>query len=124
MTTPRCILIVEDLPSDVFLLRAALRNSAGDPPTVMYDGTLAGSLQSLRKGGIDLVFLDLHLLDSGGVDTLRAVREAAPSVPVVVVSSSDSEATKSACLELGAREFLAKGAFDQADIRRVLESLE
>jgi len=124
MCAAPCILIVEDLPSDVFLLQRALGNLPGDQPTLMYDGSLAGGLKSLAGGGVDIVFLDLHLLDSSGVDTLRAVRSAAPDVPVVVVSSSDSDETKQACRDAGALEFLAKGGYDSGDLRRVLATLE
>ena len=124
MSTPLRILIVEDLPSDVFLLQRALKNIPNLESSVIYEDTLTEALRSIGAGAADLVFLDLHLLDSSGVDTLLAVREAAPSLPVVVVSSSDSPQTQAACRDAGAIEFLAKGQYGTEDLRRVLATLQ
>ncbi len=120
MSTPIRILVAEDLPSDVFLLQRTIANLPGDPPQVMYEETLTGALARLAEQRIDLVLLDLDLLDSSGVDTLVAVRSAAPDIPVVVVSGRTDDETVRACRDAGARQFLAKGVFTADHLRRVL----
>ncbi len=87
--------------------------------------TLAAALSWLHnEPDIDLVLLDLDLVDSRGVDTLRRVREAAPQVAVVVLSAHAERDNVFAALDLGAAGFLPKTA-DAAQllqgVQRVLE---
>ena len=71
--------------------------------------TLAAALRTLRNApDISLVLLDLDLSDSRGLPTLERVREAAPQVPVVVLSAHDSRDQVLAAIELGAAGFLSK----------------
>ena len=73
---------------------------------------LGAGLQSLSEGEIDIVLLDLALPDSHGIDTLSAVREAAPGVPVVVLTGLDDENAAMESLRQGAQDYLVKGKFD------------
>ncbi|HLO10330.1 MAG TPA: ATP-binding protein, partial [Desulfobacteria bacterium] len=56
--------------------------------------------------------LDLALPDSQGIDTLSAVRTAAPGVPVVVLTGLDDENAAMESLRQGAQDYLVKGKFD------------
>ena len=72
-------------------------------------GTLAAALRLLHsEPDINLLLLDLDLPDSRGLDTLKRVREAAPEVPVVVLSASDDDGSVLACIDHGAAGFLSK----------------
>ena len=88
-------------------------------------GTLAVALRWLsNEPDINLVLLDLDLPDSRGLDTLRRVRDAAPQVPVVVLSAHDDRHSVLAAIEGGAAGFLTK-TVDAAQlvrgVQRVLE---
>jgi DNA-binding NarL/FixJ family response regulator len=87
--------------------------------------TLAAALRMLRnEPDIDLLLLDLDLPDSRGLDTLKRVRQAAPRVPVVVLSATDDCDSVLAAIDHGAASFLSK-TVDAAQlvdgVRRVLE---
>src|SRR5688572_3027310 len=91
-------LVVEDNPSDVYLLREALSLQGTQVDlTVVSDGEQALKFVQ-RKGEFqdaatpDLVVLDLNLPKSDGGDVLRCIREdtSYSGVPVVVLTSSDS----------------------------------
>ena len=66
------------------------------------------------------VLLDLNLPDSAGVETVTAIRQAAPSVPVVVLTGNNDKATGLAAVQAGAQDFLAKGQMSGEAIWRVL----
>jgi len=57
----------------------------------------------------DVVLLDLELGDTHGVDALRQLREAAPSVRVVIYTSHDEEERIVQAAELGVDGYLLKG---------------
>ena len=70
---------------------------------------------------------DLNLPDSTGVDTLRALRVAAPGIPIVVFSAIDDESTEQAAMDLGAQAFISKSALPHRfaqKIRPFLSRLE
>ncbi|HTM36709.1 MAG TPA: hypothetical protein VL156_08175, partial [Terriglobales bacterium] len=66
------ILMVEDSPDDVRLLREYLVGDrrAAEAFQVVHAERLALALQSLEGGGFEAVLLDLSLPDSQGIETL------------------------------------------------------
>jgi Flp pilus assembly CpaE family ATPase len=82
---------------------------------------LLRGLRCLAKGNIDLVLLDLALPDSRGLDGLKAVRALAPSTPVVLLASSDSESLASQALSRGAQDYVVKGARHGPGLIRTLQ---
>lgn len=110
------VLLVEDDPSDVMLMQEALK---GRPTlmdlTVVEDG--AEALVYLRGEGRhagaprpSLVLLDWRLPGLRGEDVLRAIRgnPALKTIPVIVLTTSASEADVRAAYALGANAFLTK----------------
>ena len=110
------ILIAEDNPADVYLLREALSLEKQDVELVVVsDGEEAIQYvqgQGRFRGAAipDLVVLDLNLPKSDGNDILRCIRETSSyeGVPVVVLTSSDSPRDRSAIAALGADSFITK----------------
>ena len=70
----------------------------------------------------DLILLELDLGGADGLDLLRRIRAAAPSVPVVVVSGYASVQAAVAAMKLGAADFVTK-PFDNRELVRTLERL-
>ena len=117
------VLHIEDDAGEGLLLREALRAapSAGkaDPQRV---STLDEGLTALRKGGFDVVLTDLGLPDSQGLATFRAIRQAFPDVPTVVLSGLDDESVALQALREGAHDYLVKGRYRGEDLPRVLRN--
>jgi len=105
-------LLIEDNPGDARLIREMMTEAGEGSPRMKWAERLETGLRSLAEGGIDVVLLDLALPDSGGSDTLAAVREAAPGVPVVVLTGLDDEKTATESIRRGAQDYLVKGKFD------------
>lgn len=107
---PIQILLVEDNPGDARLLREWLAEGAGVEPFEANDvGTLAAALERLERGGVDLVLLDLSLPDAQGLETVQRAIEAAPKVPMVVLTGLDDEALAISAVQHGAQDYLIKG---------------
>jgi len=92
------ILVIEDNPGDVELLRMALDSVDLDCDVILIDdGEKAMALIGTQQDPVspevpDLMVLDLNLPRSSGLDVLEAMRanEAFAFVPVAVLSSSPS----------------------------------
>jgi CheY-like chemotaxis protein len=111
------IVIVEDNPADVGLVREALvKHSVRCSLTVLTDGErafqLIDKIERERTPCPDLVLLDLKLPKLGGFEVLERVRASSwcSQVPVVVLSSSDEQQDKDRAAELGATRYVRKGS--------------
>lgn len=114
----KCILLVEDNPADVYLIREAIFNrseSTNVELVVVSDGEQALDYV-LRRGRYadacnpDLFVLDLNLPKNDGMDVLRCIREQSglSRIPVVVLTSSDSPTDRWVTEQLGADRFITK----------------
>ena len=127
------ILLAEDNPGDVRLLREALktRGLACDL-TVAEDGQKAVTLldQAARgQAGLHphLIILDVNLPKRNGDAVLTHIRAEAAfdSVPVIVLTSSTSPTDRARALELGANLYLQKSSDlkQLMDLGRIIESM-
>jgi signal transduction histidine kinase/HPt (histidine-containing phosphotransfer) domain-containing protein len=114
------ILLVEDNPGDAFLVREALEEAIPGRHILELAGRLGEGLARLAAEAFGLVVLDLSLPDSRGLDTLRAVRARAPSLPIVVLSGQADEATAQAAVGEGAQDYLIKSEVTPGHLGRAI----
>ena len=112
------ILIIEDNPADVELLRRALASAQLDCElTLLEDGAEAlAFLRRLETGtderSPDLTVLDLNLPKNDGVEVLQAMRasRAFGAAPVAVLSSSASTRERARIEQFGIGRYITKPA--------------
>jgi CheY-like chemotaxis protein len=109
------ILLAEDNPADVYLIRTALEEHGIDVPLqVASDGREVLDLMKEGTPGeaspFSLIILDLNLPRHDGIEILQELLERKPwsSVPVIVLTSSDSPRDRARASQLGATRFLRK----------------
>jgi CheY-like chemotaxis protein len=108
------ILVVDDEPTDTYILRRALRD-AGIPNPVIGcgDGEEAIEfLESAKFGGQRpcIIFLDMKMPRMNGPEFLAWIRGNAEfaDLKVIVVSSSSLSEDRDRALALGAQDYLVK----------------
>jgi len=109
---PLNILIVEDDMGDTKLLHRLLHQSALPISDVKCVERLDTALGLLGKGNFDVVFLDLGLPDSRGIDSVSAVNAKAPDVPIIVLSGLDDAEMGATAVQKGVEDYLVKGQVD------------
>jgi len=109
------ILLAEDNPADVYLIRTALEEHGVDIALqVAADGRdvlqIIDEEGALAETQLRLIILDLNLPRHDGIEILQRLRETPrlSAVPVVVLTSSDSPRDRIAAAELGATRLLRK----------------
>ena len=109
------ILLAEDDPADVFLVREALaEHHVSATLRVIPDGQEVLRLLSPESlaacRNVALIILDLNLPRNDGIEILERVRATheLAGVPVVVLTSSDSPRDRMVATKLGATRFLRK----------------
>jgi len=115
------VLVIDDSPGDIFLLREMVEEHGKSRFRVTAEArSLEKALKVLGERQIDVVLLDLQLPDSRGVETFSRAHAVAPDVPIIVLSESDDEELALQTVQLGAHEYLVKGRVDAHLLQRAL----
>jgi serine phosphatase RsbU (regulator of sigma subunit) len=120
----RNVLLVEDDPGDVFLVRELLAEV--DPAVCL---TVAESVDEVLANGLlgpaDCVLLDLNLPGIEGLDGLRAVLRADGGAAVCVLTGLDDAHLGIEAVAAGAQDYLVKGKADgEVLIRAIRYAIE
>ena len=119
------ILHVEDDPGDARLVEEMLKERVGDGASALdfdlvHAARLGEALTVLAADPIHLVLADLTLPDSDGLDTISQIHRAAPTLPLVVMSSANDESLAIQAAQEGAQDYLVKGRVDRYVLTRTL----
>jgi|CXWL01.1.fsa_nt_gi signal transduction histidine kinase len=116
------VLLIEDDPDYALLMNLYVNEACGDALKYVLESaaSLAEGLDLLARKEFDIVLLDLMLPDSHDLDTLAQLRRRAPSIPVVVLTNLDPEATGLKAIGEGAQDFLIKSKVDAQQLRRAI----
>jgi DNA-binding response OmpR family regulator len=104
---PLKVLLVEDNIGDVALFRDHLRAEEGRYQ-FGHAGTVGQAEDLLAKSAFDVIFLDLHLPDSHGLETVQRINGASPHTPIVVLTSMGDTGLDVEALRHGAQDYLVK----------------
>jgi DNA-binding NarL/FixJ family response regulator len=113
------------LVDDHGMFRAGVRAELGGAVEVVGEaGTVREAVDGIKAAQPDVVLLDVHMPDGGGVAVLEAVRTAAPEVRFLALSVSDAAEDVIGVIRAGARGYVTKtisGADLTDAIRRVAD---
>ena len=118
---PIQVLLVEDNPEHSELLGRLLCDSEHPAFSVAAAASLAEGIRVAGEGGHDVVLLDLTLPDSAGVATFHRMNEAAPDLPIVILSGVSDVTTSIELVQRGAQDYLVKG---HVDMQMLLRSIQ
>jgi signal transduction histidine kinase len=114
------VLLVERNAEDAQLIRQALSRAEQASFNVVQAKCLAEAVDHLGETRVDVILLDLSLPDSGGLDTLRRMIEAAPDLPVVVLALQSNEPLALRAIQEGAQDYLVKDQVNRSMLSRVI----
>jgi len=103
------ILLIEDNPDDVRLLREYLAETRTCRVEVAHERRLSAGLNRLTEQNFDAVLLDVALPDSHGLDTVIRVRSAAKRIPLIVLTEIEDEVLAVRLTQAGVQDYLIKG---------------
>lgn len=126
MESQKCrILLVEDDPDDVWVMRSLLGDRWDGPFELINVELLSAGIRRCAEDVFDVVLLDLALPDSRGLETFIAMHAHAAGVPIVVLSGYDDELTAMKAVQAGAEDYLVKGQVnDNLLVRSIRYAIE
>ncbi len=115
---PATILIVDDTPSNIDVLKAMFENQ----PFVLLEAQNGrDALEIMEENKVDLVFMDIRMPEMDGIKAIKAVRnhESWSHIPVIALSASSTDFDSAQLAKKGFNGYVRKPA-SQAEIVRAL----
>lgn len=104
------ILLIEDNPEDIVLIRELAAQEDGFSPKFRFDYAhrLDAGIELLHKSRYECVVLDLTLPDSRGIETLTRLQQLFKNIPIVVLTDLMDEEHGLEAVGRGAQDYLHK----------------
>lgn len=119
------ILLVEDDPDDVWIMRNLLGDRWDEPFDMVQVELLSAAIQRMSEDRYDVILLDLSLPDSQGLETFFAMHAYADETPIVVLTGFDDERIAVKAVQAGAEDYLVKGQVnDHVLVRSIRYAIE
>ncbi len=97
------------LVDDHAMFRAGVRTELGDRVEIVAEaGSPAEAIVAIRRTSPEVVLLDVHMPDGGGLAVLEGVRVEQPEVRFLALSVSDAAEDVIAVIRAGARGYVTK----------------
>lgn len=115
MNNKKTVLIVED---DASLNKALVEKITNEGLGTLSVRNGVDCMDAIKKGGVDLVVLDLVMPEMGGVDVLKKLNseEVTKNIPVVILSNLSDINDLSEVMEQGAYDYFVKADHPIGDI--------
>jgi signal transduction histidine kinase len=114
------ILLVEDNPGDARLLRETLREAHSLSFDLVHASRLSEALELVATEAPEVVLLDLSLPDAHGMETVGRMLDAAPEVPIIVLTGLADERVAVQAVQSGAQDYLVKGTVEGGTLARAI----
>lgn len=115
------ILVIEDNPGDFMLLKEFLRLTDLPIGNITNAERLEQAFVFLKEQAPDLVFLDLSLPDSDGIETFIALQKRAAHLPIIVLSGVTDLTIALESISLGAQDYLVKGDYTDKLLAKAIQ---
>jgi len=106
----KTVLIVDDDPTQLRLLETVVSRADFRVEKAGGGEEAVQRIMETRKGGIDVVLLDLVMPDVDGLQVLERVRPVHPELPIVVLTAHRGVDTVVKAMRAGASDFMVKPA--------------
>ena len=118
------VLLIEDNPGDARLvehhLDTAVTEQYVDDLSLTHVASLDAGIAAAEESAFDVLFLDLGLPESTGLETVDRVVESDLQLPIIVLTGLDDRETSVEAISRGAQDYLPK---DDLDSDRLIRSL-
>ena len=105
------VLLIEDNPGDVELIKEMLlERKTKKKYRVETSPSFYKGMTRLKKGGIDVVLLDLSLPDSFGFETFFKLHDSFQKIPIILFTGTPDDELSENVMETGAQDYLVKGS--------------
>lgn len=115
------VLLIEDNKGDALLIRKMLKEVQNTSFKVKHAIKLSEGLKFINQDDFDIILLDLALPDSRGIETFKQTNDAAPNLPIIILTGLSDEEFAIKAVGEGAQDYLAKSDVDSRLLDRSMK---
>ncbi|BAU15576.1 multi-sensor hybrid histidine kinase [Leptolyngbya sp. NIES-3755] len=102
------VLLVEDNAAESRLLQEILKHTVLQEFYLAPVQRIGDAIAQLRSEHFDVILLDLTLPDSTGLDSIDAINQESPTLPIVVLTNTNDDELAVRAVRHGAQDYLVK----------------
>jgi PAS domain S-box-containing protein len=102
------VLLIEDNPMDARLMEMMLTKATPGQYSIERVERLKDGLDRIKRGGVDVILLDLNLSDSRGLETFLHLQAGATEIPIIALTGMDDTDLAITTVQHGAQDYLVK----------------
>jgi len=118
-----CVLLIAADADEAARVLGELGSVTEESFEVQWVTELSRGIERLRDGGVSAAVLDLNLSDSQGLETFNQLFEAAPDLPILILSEAGTEEIARQAVHLGAYDYLINEQADGYRLRRTVRTM-
>ncbi len=104
------VLIIDDHPLFRAALEVALIKAEIEPGNIHAASDIATGIKIVENTALSLILLDLNLSDSQGFEGLSKIRGMSQTVPIIIISATESKQAYCTAKSLGASGYIPKSS--------------
>ena len=113
--------MIEDSLADIYFYSDLLKNSFKEPVEIDTAPRLKDTASLMAINKYDLVLIDLNVIDSEGVSTVKSFRKVfGKQIPIIVLTGTNDADIRINALLAGADDYLVKGRDDKMLCERII----
>lgn len=113
------LLIVEDNPGDLKLIKQAL-SFYSDSLKIHSCSSISEAMEINKIETFDAVILDLGLPDSSGIDSVEKIRKYNINLPIIVLTVSNYDEIGIEAIKHGAQDYITKEDLNKSNLIRII----
>lgn len=117
---PLDLLVVEDNPGDILLLREYLQLSELPVHNILEAGSIQEVPAIIKNKEVDLAFLDLSLPDSEGIFSFVTLNNNLPGIPIIILTGLSDINVALEALSMGAQDYVMKNDFNEKLLEKAI----
>jgi len=115
------VLLVEDNPSDAFLIGDMFDKHTASRYTLCHVNTGSEAARALEREAFDVCLLDFTLPDATGFSVLIDIQEKAPELPVLILTGVNDTSLARRAVGRGAQDYLLKNEMEPTMLLRSID---
>ncbi len=114
------VLVIDKSEKDMLTLTRVLKSSYINQAKILHVANLNDAILILENSPFDLIFLELNLFDSEGIDTLSRIHIFVPDIPIIVMSNVVDPEFEMTILQEGAQDYVIKENLEKVNFSRII----
>jgi diguanylate cyclase (GGDEF)-like protein/PAS domain S-box-containing protein len=116
-----CLLLIQCYQAEARLVTRALASTPHSVLGVEYAHNVLDAVARIRRGGVRAVIMDIEM--PGAFARVEEVLSAAPHIPILILSGTETECIARQAVEKGAHDYILKNHMEEFRLKQIVRGM-